>query len=65
MDIKVVMIRLDSAGKRGRLSAARTLPELRRAVRGFDHAALRARAPALLRARDRAGIERWLAQALG
>jgi len=40
-----------------------TLLELRRAVRGFDHAALRARAPTLLRARDRAGIERWLAQA--
>ncbi len=40
-----------------------TLLELRRAVRGFDHGALRARAPALLRARDRAGIERWLAQA--
>lgn len=40
-----------------------TLLELRRAVRGFDLSALRARAPALLRARDRAGIERWLAQA--
>ena len=39
-----------------------TLLELRRAVRGFDHAALRAQAPALLRARDRAGIERWLAR---
>ena len=42
-----------------------TLLELRRAVRGFDHAALRARAPALLRARDRAGIENWLAKAIG
>lgn len=41
-----------------------TLLELRRAVRGFDLSALRARAPALLRARDRAGIERWLAQAI-
>lgn len=51
-----MMIRLDSAGKRGRLSAARTLPELRRAVQGFDHAALRAR--------DRAGIEQWLAKSL-
>lgn len=40
-----------------------TLLELRRAMRGFDLSALRARAPALLRARDRAGIERWLAQA--
>jgi phosphoenolpyruvate-protein phosphotransferase (PTS system enzyme I) len=41
-----------------------TLLELRRAVRGFDLSALRSRAPALLRARDRAGIERWLAQAI-
>ncbi len=40
-----------------------TLLELRRAVRDLDLSALRARAPALLRARDRAGIERWLAQA--
>lgn len=41
-----------------------TLLELRRAVRGFDLSALRARAPALLRARDRASIERWLARAI-
>ena len=40
-----------------------TLLELRRAVRDLDLSALRARAPALLRARDRTGIERWLAQA--
>jgi phosphoenolpyruvate-protein phosphotransferase (PTS system enzyme I) len=40
-----------------------TLLELRRAVRDLDHGALRARAPGLLRARDRAGIERWLANA--
>jgi len=37
-----------------------TLLEVRRAIRGCDLGALRARAPALLRARDRAGIERWL-----
>lgn len=37
-----------------------TLLELRRAIRACDFAALRARAPALLRARDRAGIEKWL-----
>jgi len=37
-----------------------TLLELRRAIRSFDLAKLRARAPALLRARDRAGIEAWL-----
>ncbi len=37
-----------------------TLLELRRAIRACDLAALRARAPALLRARDRAGIEKWL-----
>jgi phosphotransferase system enzyme I (PtsI) len=37
-----------------------TLLELRRAIRGCDLGALRARAPALLRARDRAGIEAWL-----
>ena len=37
-----------------------TLLEVRRAIRGCDAAALRGR-PALLRARDRAGIERWLA----
>lgn len=37
-----------------------TLLEVRRAIRAQDLSALRARAPALLRARDRAGIERWL-----
>ena len=37
-----------------------TLLEVRRAIRGSDLAALRARGPALLRARDRAGIEKWL-----
>ncbi len=40
-----------------------TLLELRRAIRACDLAALRARAPALLRARDRAGIEKWLREA--
>ncbi|ATD68301.1 phosphoenolpyruvate--protein phosphotransferase [Luteimonas chenhongjianii] len=34
--------------------------EVRRAIRALDLGQLRARAPALLRARDRAGIERWL-----
>ncbi|RZA22161.1 MAG: phosphoenolpyruvate--protein phosphotransferase [Lysobacteraceae bacterium] len=38
-----------------------TLLEVRRAVRGYDLATLRAQGAALLRARDRAGIERWLA----
>jgi phosphotransferase system enzyme I (PtsI) len=38
-----------------------TLLEVRRAIRGCDVSALRAAAPALLRARDRAGIERWMA----
>jgi phosphotransferase system enzyme I (PtsI) len=38
-----------------------TLLELRRAVRGLDLSALRARTATLLRARDRASIERWLA----
>ncbi|MFS8137224.1 MAG: phosphoenolpyruvate--protein phosphotransferase [Thermomonas sp.] len=38
-----------------------TLLEVRRAIRGCDLASLRAHAPSLLRARDRAGIERWLA----
>ena len=38
-----------------------TLLELRRAIRGLDLGALRSSAPALLRARDRAGIEAWLA----
>jgi phosphoenolpyruvate-protein phosphotransferase (PTS system enzyme I) len=41
-----------------------TLLEVRRAIRASDLAALRARAPALLRARDRAAIERWLAAAV-
>ena len=38
-----------------------TLLEVRRAIRSCDLSSLRAHAPALLRARDRAGIERWLA----
>lgn len=37
-----------------------TLLELRRAIRNCDLAALRARAPALVRARDRDAIEAWL-----
>ena len=37
-----------------------TMLEVRRAVRGCDLATLRASTPALLRARDRAGIEAWL-----
>jgi phosphotransferase system enzyme I (PtsI) len=37
-----------------------TLLEVRRAIRGCDLHALRSRVPVLLRARDRAGIERWL-----
>jgi len=37
-----------------------TLLELRRAIRNCDLSALRARAPALLRARTRKGIEDWL-----
>ena len=39
-----------------------TLLELRRAIRNCDLAALRARAPKLLRARDRAAIEQWLTE---
>jgi phosphotransferase system enzyme I (PtsI) len=39
-----------------------TLLELRRAMRELNHADLRARAATLLRARDRASIERWLAR---
>jgi phosphotransferase system enzyme I (PtsI) len=39
-----------------------TLLEVRRAIRAHDLSRLRAQAPALLRARDRAGIERWLAR---
>ena len=38
-----------------------TLLEVRRELRAHDLSALRKRTPALLRARDRAGIERWLA----
>jgi phosphotransferase system enzyme I (PtsI) len=38
-----------------------TLLEVRRAIRDCDLAALRARRRALLRARDRAEIQRWLA----
>ena len=37
-----------------------TLLEVRRAIRGCDLSLLRARVQALLRARDRAGIEKWL-----
>lgn len=37
-----------------------TLLELRRAIRGCDLSSLRARAPALLRAKDRKAIEDWL-----
>ena len=37
-----------------------TLLEVRKAIRESDLAALRASAPRLLQARDRAGIERWL-----
>jgi phosphoenolpyruvate-protein phosphotransferase (PTS system enzyme I) len=37
-----------------------TLLEVRRAIRGQDLGRLRSRVDALLRARDRAGIERWL-----
>ncbi|MGN6513180.1 MAG: phosphoenolpyruvate--protein phosphotransferase [Lysobacteraceae bacterium] len=40
-----------------------TLLEVRQAVRACDLDALRARAPQLLRARDRAGIEAWLQDA--
>ncbi|MEO6364558.1 MAG: putative PEP-binding protein, partial [Luteimonas sp.] len=40
-----------------------TLLEVRRAIRDCDHARLRAHAPALLRARDRASIEKWMRQA--
>jgi phosphotransferase system enzyme I (PtsI) len=39
-----------------------TLLELRRTIRHCDLAQLQARAPALLRARDRAGIEEWIAE---
>ena len=40
-----------------------TLLEVRRAIRECTLAGLRALAPKLLAARDRRGIERWLAQA--
>lgn len=39
-----------------------TLLEVRRAIRAADHASLRRRAHSLLRAHDRAGIEKWLAR---
>ena len=39
-----------------------TLLEVRRAIRDCDHGRLRASAPALLRARDRQSIEKWLLQ---
>ena len=42
-----------------------TLLEVRREIRRHDLSALRAAAPALLRARDQAGIERWLARTAG
>ncbi|MFL6593641.1 MAG: phosphoenolpyruvate--protein phosphotransferase [Luteimonas sp.] len=41
-----------------------TMLEVRRAVRSCDLSRLRARAPALLRATDRAGIEKWMAAAV-
>jgi phosphotransferase system enzyme I (PtsI) len=40
-----------------------TLLEVRRAIRGSDLSALKARADKLLQARDRAGIESWLKSA--
>ena len=40
-----------------------TLLEVRKVIRSVDLPALQARAPKLLQARDRAGIERWLASA--
>ncbi|MBW8366288.1 MAG: phosphoenolpyruvate--protein phosphotransferase [Arenimonas sp.] len=39
-----------------------TLLEVRRAIRAADHGSLRRRAQSLLRAHDRAGIEKWLAR---
>ena len=39
------------------------LLELRQAIRDTDLAALQARMPELMKARDRKGIERWLDQA--
>ena len=41
-----------------------TLLEVRRAIRGSDLSALKARADKLLQARDRAGIESWLKSAV-
>ncbi|MEO6263646.1 MAG: phosphoenolpyruvate--protein phosphotransferase, partial [Luteimonas sp.] len=40
-----------------------TLLEVRQTIRACDLGALHARAPALLRARDRAAIEKWMGQA--
>ncbi len=40
-----------------------TMLEVRQRIRDCDFAALQARRPALLRARDRESIERWLASA--
>ncbi|TZF91610.1 phosphoenolpyruvate--protein phosphotransferase [Cognatilysobacter lacus] len=42
-----------------------TMLEVRRRIRDCDFAALQARRPALLRARDRDSIERWLSEAAG
>ena len=42
-----------------------TLLEVRRAIRGCDLSVLQARTAALLRARDRSGIEQWLAANTG
>jgi phosphotransferase system enzyme I (PtsI) len=42
-----------------------TMLEVRQRIRGCDFAALQARRPALLRARDRVAIEAWLEKALG
>ena len=42
-----------------------TMLEVRRAVRAHDLSALRARAAALLRCRDREAIQRWLGKAAG
>ena len=42
-----------------------TLLEVRRTIRNCDLERLRAHAPALMRARDRAGIERWMHAQLG
>ncbi|MFZ5656195.1 MAG: phosphoenolpyruvate--protein phosphotransferase [Pseudomonadota bacterium] len=42
-----------------------TMLEVRQRIRGCDFAALQARAPALVRARDRRALEQWLASARG